>query len=219
VSELERAQDSAGSVPGYAPVLLPGFATSPTSLVVETDMSFEAFQEVFERLNYLAGAVNWWLGDLLLWGERKFGDSCYQVADPCEAQRLQKARWVAERVKPRQRRSELSWSHHRAVASLDDPREQERWLNFAQVEGLRSGELEREMRRIRTRPDGEEHAPDDTQVPRCPDCNRVLEEAWLKKQLLLLRKRRQREPDLARTKIDGAYYADQTRLEVEEEAT
>lgn len=44
-------------------------------------------------------------------------------------------KWVADKIKPVRRLTSSSWHHHQIVASLE-PKEQDKWLDIAEKEGL-----------------------------------------------------------------------------------
>ena len=145
----------------------------------------------------------------------------YQVADPARREQLQVWARVASRVPKKVRNPNLSWSHHRAVASLDDPREQERWLNLTDVEGLRSNELSARIRDARQPRPPDEGAPQEpAHALACPHCGGDLE-AWVWERGFAAesrpseKRRPKADPDLARTKIDRAHWPLQERLDVE----
>jgi hypothetical protein len=87
-------------------------------------------------------------GDLLREGEARFGEKAFQAVQALtgwKAKRLQNARWVSAAVAPRQRNENLSWSHHRSVASLDDPRDMKKWLDLAEANDWGAVELQKRI--------------------------------------------------------------------------
>lgn len=101
-----------------------------------------AWEEIGALLKRIEGGVMWWLGDWLNYGEREYGEKYAQAMDASDYsyQTLNGARWVAENVEFTRRRKELSWSHHREVASLE-PKEQDKWLQKAIDNGWTRKEL------------------------------------------------------------------------------
>jgi len=86
-------------------------------------------------------ASPWWVGDLVLSIEERFGDDFWQdVPDGFSIDAI--TRWcaVARKVPRQNRRSELSWTHHAIVANLDQAI-QRQLLAHAVVECLPSGEF------------------------------------------------------------------------------
>ena len=94
-------------------------------------------------------AVRFAIGDWIVFGETHYGEAHAQAIDATALSysSINSARWVASRIPQDRRRSDLSWSHHEAVASLP-PLEQETVLRQAQTERL-DREQTREIVRAR----------------------------------------------------------------------
>jgi N6-adenosine-specific RNA methylase IME4 len=62
--------------------------------------------------------VQWWMGDWLLFGERKYGEKYKEALEltPYSHQTLMDFCWVAKEFGISRRRENLSWSHHKEVA-------------------------------------------------------------------------------------------------------
>lgn len=58
---------------------------------------------------------------------------------------LTKAKWVSSQIEICRRRQSLTHAHHSEVASLE-PKEQDKWLDRAESEGLTVKELRQEIR-------------------------------------------------------------------------
>lgn len=134
------ARDLPTSVEVLAPVdIAPivDIALSETSWEPQADMSFEQWADAGQRLQRMGRAWQWWFGDWVLFGERKFGEMYDQAIDTTgfEIQTLMNVTSVARRVDPERRREALSWSHHAEVASLP-PAKQDEWLDRAEEEGM-----------------------------------------------------------------------------------
>ena len=86
--------------------------------------------------------TNWWAGDLAnnaeQWGE-EYVELLGELTLPEETQR--NLAWVSDRVKPVNRLTNLSWTHHQAVAPLT-PTQQKNWLKKAQP---KEGELKPQL--------------------------------------------------------------------------
>lgn len=134
------------------------FRFVPTGLVVIGEPDFETWEQVGQQLSYIEGAVHWWIGDWLNYGEDRWGEMYSQAlkATEFEYQTLRDDKWVAAQVELSLRKDNLSFSHHKEVAHLP-PDAQERWLNKAEQEGLSVRELRRGVRR---NPSGIESLPD-----------------------------------------------------------
>lgn len=83
-----------------------------------------------QTLMQMGQSVAWWIGDAVLFGERKFGEKASQVFDAYGAETIRKYAWVAESIPPSRRSEDLSFTHHQVVASLS-PAGQEKWIKRA----------------------------------------------------------------------------------------
>ena len=63
----------------------------------------------------------WWWGDWLRFGERKYGEMYSQAIDhsKLDYQTLANSTYVSGAVEFSRRRENLSWSHHKEIASLE----------------------------------------------------------------------------------------------------
>ncbi len=109
----------------------------PAALALPEGLSFEEWQDVGRFLEQTNGAVQWWLGDWLNYGEAAYGEKYAQALDAerWEYGALRNMAYVAGRVEMSRRRDNLSFSHHAEVASLD-PDVQDRLLGAAAEKGL-----------------------------------------------------------------------------------
>jgi hypothetical protein len=113
----------------------PGISVSPTALTITNpNITFEEVQYALDHASMLGDTVRWWIGDLLLYAEGRFGEEYAQLLDGLRVSERQstKYRWVAESVGHSLRRENLSFSHHELVAALPPP-DQERLLALAEV--------------------------------------------------------------------------------------
>lgn len=129
------------------------------------DLPYSQYEALCTLLGRMHEAVRFAIGDAIILGEQLYKEQAYQAIESIglsEKGRLEYVR-VAEKVPRSIRRKDLSWSHHRAVASLPAP-EQKQWLRRASSERLSHHELREALR------DGAPPAPG---VCRC--CKRPLE--------------------------------------------
>jgi hypothetical protein len=98
-----------------------------TGLLLPANLPFEKWQSVLERLQGMEFSVMWWLGDCLRYGERAYGEKYAQALDATDYayQTIADAKWVAGRFEISRRRENLTWSHHREVAGIQDDAEQD----------------------------------------------------------------------------------------------
>lgn len=84
-------------------------------------LSYEEWSSEAPTLIRVAQSSMWWLGDWLRYGEHNYGEKYAQAIDATglSLTTLKNAQWVADRIPPRERRVDVPFSHHRAVAALD----------------------------------------------------------------------------------------------------
>lgn len=115
-------------------LLLPG--ATAISLTIAEGTSFDEWRTIMHAIARMRKAGQWWIGDGLNFGERKYGEVYAQAIDELglDYQTLADEAWVARAFDFSRRRENLSWSHHREVAALP-PAEADAWLDTAEAEG------------------------------------------------------------------------------------
>ena len=85
--------------------------------------TFEVWGAVLGRLTDAAQSVQWWIGDALNFGERRYGEVYTQAIDATGLgyDALRQMKWVAGQYELSTRVDNLSWSHHREVAVSECP--------------------------------------------------------------------------------------------------
>jgi N6-adenosine-specific RNA methylase IME4 len=126
-------------------LMLPG--ATETGLSLPAGLSYEEWAQVGHVLGRMGRAVQWWLGDWLLYGEHVYGEKFAQAATETgfDEQTLMNAQRVARSLHNYRRRESLSFSHHEAVAALS-PAEGDAWLDEAEQDGCSVHELRRRIR-------------------------------------------------------------------------
>lgn len=102
-------------------LIVSSFKLEKNKLTAVGSPTFEQWLEVGAFIKQAHGAVHFWIGDWLNYGEKVFGES-YSVAldqSSYEYQTLASDKWVAGRIDPISRRETLSFEHHKEVADLD----------------------------------------------------------------------------------------------------
>jgi DNA modification methylase len=115
---------------------------TPTGWEPPKSLTYDQWGVVGQRLQQAEGALNWLLGDWLNEGERRYGETYMQAVEATghKIDKLYNCRWVSGRVKFSTRVENLTWTHHRHVAHLDDGTQQT-LLAFAAERELSSRDL------------------------------------------------------------------------------
>lgn len=113
---------------------IPGLTA--TGLRLTEELPFEIWERLGATLGAIREASVWAIGDWINYGEAVYGERYAQAVESTGLQpgTLMDYRSVAAHVPYSRRRGELTFSHHRAVRSLD-PEEQKRWLGEAVESG------------------------------------------------------------------------------------
>jgi N6-adenosine-specific RNA methylase IME4 len=127
---------------------LPGEWTR-TGWLAPSGLEYDDWEGIGTVLSAAEGAVHWWIGDWLNYGERKWGEMYAQAMDETQFsyKTLAADAWVSQSVQFSRRRENLSWSHHREVAALE-PQEQDYWLDQAENQDWTRNELRRQVQLI-----------------------------------------------------------------------
>ncbi len=121
------------------------------SLELYKDTTFVQWQGVMGSLASMERALQFWIGDALNFGERKYGDISAQAVSEQQAKTWTNYAWVARSVESSRRRDVLSYSHHAAVASLDADKQGD-VLSTAAVYNWNVKETRLEVRRVKGNP-------------------------------------------------------------------
>ncbi len=134
----------------YASFILKGNGLEPVGTP-----DFEQWIECGKFINRARGAVHFWIGDWLNYGERQWGEKYLEAIKTTgyQYQTLADDKWVAARVHFSRRRENLSFDHHKTIASLDSE-EQELLLQEAIEKKLNNKDFRKyvEQRELRNEP-------------------------------------------------------------------
>lgn len=101
------------------------FRPHQTGLEIEGEATYEEWYAAAETVIGLHRASPWMIGDILNYGEERFGERYSQIIDPVSrqyaVQTLKNYASVASRMPPERRRADLTFSHHSEVVNLDPP--------------------------------------------------------------------------------------------------
>lgn len=134
---------------------------TPTALILTDEIDMDQYEALARYFGALNDSVNWWLGDLYIYGDQLYGEMAAQLIEASgrSPSSLQQCVRVSMAVPAKRRRRELSWSHHREVSHLD-PDDQDDWLTQASTNRWTKRELVAQMK---PPPDPIPHVP-------CPTC-------------------------------------------------
>lgn len=117
-----------------------GMEFTKTSLTIDPATSYDSWESIGEQLNQIEGAIQWWIGDWLNFGERRYGEMYAQAVDESQVRSWQNYKWVANAVETSNRLENVPWTHHMYVAALSSD-EQVYWLDRAEKEKMSVSDL------------------------------------------------------------------------------
>lgn len=123
---------------GIVPV---GIELTRTGLAVNRAISIDEWTALGKTPKFYEGAVQWWIGDWLTYGEKSYGEKYVEAIEATgfDYGYLRNLSSVAKKIEMSRRRDNLSWSHHQEVAGLE-PDQQNRLLDWAAT-GARPSEV------------------------------------------------------------------------------
>jgi len=133
--------------------LVSGKATlSQTGLQIDESVTFLEWEQIGTVLFALEKTIHFAIGDWINFGEHRYGEMYAQALEIAtySYETLRIDTYVANRVKLLRRRNNLSWSHHREVASLEQDK-QDYYLDLAERNGLDRNELRGQIKQDRNR--------------------------------------------------------------------
>jgi hypothetical protein len=112
-----------------------GVTITRNSLSIGRELSYEEWESVGAELFKVEAAWQWWVGDWINYGEKKYGQTYEQALALTDKsyQTLRNAASVASEF-ILSRRRDISWSHHEAAQGLDKEK-QDVILDQAEREG------------------------------------------------------------------------------------
>ena len=113
-----------------------------TSLLIPDGTPFDVTERMMQALKGLQNCTKFWIGDLLVFSERAYGEKYAQLLDATDYEygTLCNISYTAEHVSPAVRRKELTFWHHQEVASLK-PDDQKKFLKIAVDQHLTASAL------------------------------------------------------------------------------
>lgn len=129
------------------------FQTLPGGVGLKVKNKNVTIDQFAHGLTFLMGlgqSIQFMIGDLLIASEQKFGEAASQIclATGYNYKTLANAQWVCEQIPVDQRRPQLPFSHHKAVAALTD-KQREKLLDQAEKNRMTSTELEKKVKELK----------------------------------------------------------------------
>lgn len=96
--------------------------TDEVSWVAPADLTIERYLSIANTFQQIQRSLGWWYGDLLVEGERLFGEASTQAIPDIGrgTEALLKYKAVSIRVPREIRQKDLSWTHHLAVCYIEE---------------------------------------------------------------------------------------------------
>jgi N6-adenosine-specific RNA methylase IME4 len=127
------------------------FTLQRTGLLIDGAPSFDDCQAALNWVRRAESGVMWWIGDLLNYGEKHYGDKYTKAVEATgmEYKTLAQAKWVCGAIGFSRRRENLSFAHHAEVASLPPPKQDE-LLSAAESEGWTRAQIRNAAKDFKT---------------------------------------------------------------------
>jgi len=143
------AQRSVLTSPEEDDLVVSGFRLEDRRLVPVGSPTREQWAACLEYLLHVEQHVHFWIGDLLAYGEQRWGPTYSQMVEETgyDVGTLWNLKWVASRVDVEQRRETLSFAHHQEVVRLS-PDQQDAVLTRAEDQGWTRDMVRQEAYRV-----------------------------------------------------------------------
>uniref|UniRef100_A0A7C4TW48 Uncharacterized protein n=1 Tax=Caldisericum exile TaxID=693075 RepID=A0A7C4TW48_9BACT len=146
------------------------YRLTKTGVVFDNSLTYEEWEAFGKELQKVRIAIQWWLGDWILWGEQKFGEKYTQAIEETglDYGTLANYVYVCRSIEFSRRREKLSFSVHAEVAPLPIDKQDE-LLDRAEKEGLHSRDVRQLVQEVKQQEC--QHEP----IVICKKCRKVLE--------------------------------------------
>jgi hypothetical protein len=113
----------------------------PNGIIIERDLTFNEYQDMAQKLEWMESGVQWWLGDCANYGEDHYHEDYVQAFQETRAiQTVYNYAYVARKFDISRRREALTFSHHAECAGLE-PEIADEFLYQAEFHGWSIREL------------------------------------------------------------------------------
>lgn len=132
------------------------YVITPTGLDIHAPLSFDEWIACGSQLVGMKNALQWCIGDWLAYGEGRgdWGETYAQAMDATQISydSLRNYTWVSRVFELSTRVDNLSWSHHRAVAGIEEPEKRQQLLRMAADGGWSRDDLAARVRKLQGKP-------------------------------------------------------------------
>lgn len=139
---------------GIEEYIIGHFTLTPTGLRIDGEPDYDEWYFFGEWLRFIEKSIQFAIGDWINYGEARWGEKYAQALDETEYsyQTLREYSYMAANINLFARANNVSYSHHREVASLKRPdgtpdgERQREYLELAASEGLTVAKLKQRIR-------------------------------------------------------------------------
>ena len=126
------------------------FRFTPTGMEVDGEPEYGEWEQVGSFLQKVSGRIQWWIGDWLLYGECRWGETYREAMEltGLEENTLMACQWTASKFEYLRRRNNLPFSSHREVAPLP-PAQADEILDIAERDRLSTREVRKLVRELK----------------------------------------------------------------------
>lgn len=126
-----------------------GFILIPSALLCDGQPGMDDWEQMSSYLTNVQRSANWWIGDLLVYGEAQLGDEIYQALDQTlSLSHLQRCAKVSREFAFHQRMPEVSWTQHAMLLPFDGAI-RAAVLERSKCEGWDSEQMKRYLQELR----------------------------------------------------------------------
>lgn len=112
------------------------FELTSIGLVVHGRPTLEQYIAEFSKMRQIQTAMQWYLGDLVNYGEPAYGEKYAQAIESgYDPDYLRNLSYIAQRFPMARRNAQCTWSQHALVASMPNE-DADRWLALSAARGL-----------------------------------------------------------------------------------
>ena len=124
------------------------FRLTRTGLSVDGRPSFDEWEQCGAFLKDIEGAVQWWIGDWVNYGEQAYGEKYSQALAVTSTPQatLEQYAFTARNIRKLRRRKSLSFAVHSEIARLPTTKDQDNWLRRADDEQMTRAALRTALR-------------------------------------------------------------------------